>query len=93
MRTVRDLGHAANRPLSCDDAWGGDIIAAGLHLAATVRPRLSEGLWIAAPHIEGHYDPVNGIAVEKGWLTVPRGPGLGITPEAGLFGKPVLPFE
>jgi L-alanine-DL-glutamate epimerase-like enolase superfamily enzyme len=91
MRTVRDLCHATNRPLSCDDTWGGDIIAAAcLHLAATIRPRLSMGLWIAGPHIEGHYDPENGIAVEEGWLTVPKGPGLGITPEAGIFGKPVL---
>lgn len=93
MRAVRDLCHASNRSLSCDDAWGGDIIAAAcLHMAATVRPKLSKGLWIAGPHIEGHYDAENGIAVQDGWLTLPKGPGLGITPAPGIFGEPVMSF-
>lgn len=93
MRTIRDLCHAHNLPHTCDDAWGGDIIAAAcLHMGATVTPHLSEGVWIAAPYIEKHYDPQNGIAIEEGWLRLPQAPGLGIQPEAGVWGQPVHSF-
>ncbi|TIT73224.1 MAG: mandelate racemase, partial [Mesorhizobium sp.] len=46
MVTVRDLCAIRSLPHSCDDAWGGDIIAAAcVHLAATVEPRRFEGAW------------------------------------------------
>jgi L-alanine-DL-glutamate epimerase-like enolase superfamily enzyme len=93
MRTVRDICKEARRPFSCDDSWGGDIVAAAcVHLAATIEPSLSDGVWIAAPYLERNYDPVNGIQIRDGWIDVPKGPGLGITPdkvgweEAGSFG-------
>lgn len=93
MRTVRDICRARNLPHTCDDSWGGDIIAAAcVHLAATVEPRLCEGVWIAAPYIEGHYDPENGIAIRDGWLDVPKGPGLGVVPDKAMLGKPVMSF-
>lgn len=93
MRTVRDVCHFARLPFSCDDAWGGDIIAAAcVHLAATVHPSLCEGAWIAAPYIDGHYDNVAGIDVSNGWINVPTGPGLGITPTPGVFGEPIKEY-
>lgn len=93
MRTFRDLCAARRLPHSCDDAWGGDVIAAACaHLGATVRPELNEGVWIAAPHIEGHYDPKGGIRVENGHISLPTGPGLGVTPDEELFGDPVASF-
>ena len=93
MRTVRDICRAANLPITSDDSWGGDIIAAACtHLGATVVPRLFEGVWLAAPYIEGNYDPVNGIRIENGIIRVPRGPGLGIAPDPSAWGAPVLSF-
>lgn len=94
MRTVRDVCHFARLPFSCDDAWGGDIIAAAcVHLAATVNPTLCEGAWIAAPYIDGHYDEISGLNVTNGWIDVPAGPGLGITPKPNAFGEPIKEYS
>ncbi|TGV68278.1 mandelate racemase, partial [Mesorhizobium sp. M00.F.Ca.ET.158.01.1.1] len=69
MATVRDLCAIRSLPHSCDDAWGGDVIAAAcVHLAATVEPRRFEGAWIAQEYIEGHTDPVNPIVIENGHI-------------------------
>ncbi|MFE5836572.1 enolase C-terminal domain-like protein [Arthrobacter sp. NPDC056493] len=77
-----------------DDSWGGDIIAAACtHLGATVRPALNEGVWVAQPYIDGHYDPRGGITVEGGHIRLPQGPGLGIEPDETLFGSPVAVFD
>lgn len=93
MRTIRDVCREAGLPITCDDAWGGDIIAAAcIHVAATVRPGLLEGVWIAAPYIETHYDPENGPEIRDGFLDLPAGHGLGITPDLALFGNPVMSF-
>ena len=93
MATVRDICAARSMPHSADDSWGGDIIAAACtHLGATVEPRLLEGVWLAAPYVDGHYDSENGIRIEGGHIAVPTGPGLGITPDEGVFGTPVKSF-
>jgi hypothetical protein len=43
MTAFRDLCAAMNLPHTCDDAWGGDIIAAACaHIGATVKPSLLE---------------------------------------------------
>ena len=93
MRAVRDVCEAMRRPHTCDDSWGGDIIAAAcVHMGATVRPELLQGVWIAAPYIDHHYDPVAGISVVDGHIDVPKGPGLGIAPEVSLWGGPVQSY-
>lgn len=69
-----------------------DEAAACVHIGATVHPRLLEAVWLAAPYIERHYDPKNGVEIEKGWIRVPEGPGLGVTPEPGILGTPVASF-
>jgi len=39
MRSFRDICEARNLPHTCDDAWGGDVIAAACtHVAATFVP-------------------------------------------------------
>lgn len=91
MRAFRDICAARNLPHTCDDAWGGDVIAAAcVQIAATVAPQRMEGVWLAAPYIEGHYDPVNGIAIKDGYITKPMGAGLGVSVDETLFGDPVL---
>ncbi len=93
MRTIRDVCRTANLPMTCDDAWGGDIIAAACtHIAATVLPRLLEGVWLAAPYIQGHYDPQNGVTIENGGIRVPQASGLGVVPNTAGWGEPVMSF-
>lgn len=93
MTVFRDICEARSLPHTCDDSWGGDIIAAACtHIAATVNPRLFEGVWLAQPYIEGHYDSKNGVKIEGGHITLPDGPGLGIVPDEDQFGAPVVSF-
>lgn len=93
FRTVRDICAARSMPHTCDDAWGGDIIAAAcVHMAATVQPKLLEGVWLAAPYIEGHYDTDNPIEIRDGHIAVPRGHGLGLSIDETIFGEPVASF-
>jgi L-alanine-DL-glutamate epimerase-like enolase superfamily enzyme len=93
MRTIRDVCRSAGLPITCDDAWGGDIIAAACtHVGATVAPHLFEGVWLAQPYIEGHYDRQNGIVIENGAIQVPRGDGLGVVPDKTAWGEPVISF-
>ena len=88
MRAVRDLCQQWRRPISCDDSWGGDLVAAACaHVAATVRPQLLEGAWIAAPYIAQHYDTQNPVQIMDGQIKVPTGPGLGVVPDTGAWSR------
>jgi len=88
--TVRDLCEIRSLPHTCEDTWGGDIVAAAcVQVAATIDPKLMEAVWIAGTYIEENYDPENGIRVVNGHIKVPTGPGLGITPDEKLFGEPI----
>ena len=88
MATVRDICAARSMPHTCEDSWGGDIVAAAvLQLAATVEPRLLEAVWTAGSYIEENYDPQHGIRVEGGHFTLPQGAGLGIEPDETRIGS------
>ncbi|HUV23401.1 MAG TPA: mandelate racemase/muconate lactonizing enzyme family protein [Gammaproteobacteria bacterium] len=87
MATVRDICAARSIPHTCEDCWGGDIVAAAvLHIAATVESRLLEAVWTAGSYIEENYDPENGINVDGGYFDLPSGPGLGINPDESRIG-------
>ena len=93
MKTFRDICESANLPHTCDDSWGGDIIAAACsQVASTVKENLLEGVWIAAPYIEGHYDEENGIQIENGHIGVSQKPGLGIKIDEKKFNAPIFSF-
>ena len=93
MRCFRDICEARNLPHTCDDAWGGDVIAAAcVQAGATIKPQLCEGVWLAAPYIDGNYDARNGIRIQDGHIERPLGPGLGVTPDPGVFGEPIASF-
>ena len=68
------------------------VAAASLHVGATVDPSNFEGTWIAEPYVDGHYDAEHGIRLDGGWMDLPPGPGLGITPDESLWGDPVMSF-
>lgn len=93
MAAFRDVCEARSIPHTCDDSWGGDIISAACtHIGATVNPKFMEGVWLAAPYVEGNYDAQNGIKIVGGHIALPSGPGLGIVPEEGCFGEPVASY-
>ncbi|MCK7615374.1 mandelate racemase/muconate lactonizing enzyme family protein [Roseibium sediminicola] len=93
MAAFRDMCEAVNLPHTCDDAWGGDVIAAACtHIAATVKPALLEGVWLAEPMIEGSYSLGDGVRIVDGHIRLPQGPGLGVEPDETLFGKPFAAF-
>ncbi len=93
MVTAREICHARSMPHTCEDSWGGDMVAAAvLHLGATVEPRLLEAVWTAGSYIDGCYDPINGIRVEGGHFRVPLGPGLGVVPDESRFGRPIASY-
>jgi L-alanine-DL-glutamate epimerase-like enolase superfamily enzyme len=94
MRAVRDLCETFKTPTSCDDSWGGDIIAAAcVHVGSTLQPHLSRGAWISDPYQAGHYDEAHGPRIVNGRIAVPPGPGLGITIPQDCFGSPIASFS
>ena len=93
MVTFRQMCDAFSLPHTCDDSWGGDIIAAACtHIGATVKPALNEGVWLAEPYISTPYDIDGGIKIIDGHIDLPKGTGLGITPDEALFGKATASF-
>ncbi|MEJ2865514.1 mandelate racemase/muconate lactonizing enzyme family protein [Actinomycetospora flava] len=91
---ARDLCALRSLPHTVDDAWGGDVIAAAcVHLAATVEPRLLDGVWIAQEYIGHHYDPDHPVVVEHGEIAVPQGPGLGVRPRPERLTGQVAVYE
>ena len=94
MATIRNICMERNIPHTCEDSWGGDIIAAAtLHIAATVKPKLLEGVWTAGSYIAHNYDVENGINITDGCYYLPTGIGLGITPDESRIGECVSSFS
>ena len=64
---------ARSLPHTCDDSFGGDIIAAAcVHVAATVQPNLLDGVWIAAPYIKQHFDlKIIPVEIVNGFIRCP----------------------
>lgn len=90
MRSIRDFCLKTRTPMSSDDAWGGDIIAAaGVAVGSTIPAHLNRGAWLAHPYHQVHYDPINGPRIENGTVKLPEGgPGLGLVIAEGFFGDP-----
>ncbi|MEO0369044.1 MAG: mandelate racemase/muconate lactonizing enzyme family protein [Pseudomonadota bacterium] len=90
---VRDLTQRALLPVTCDDTFGGDIVAAAcVHGAVTVEPGLFSGSWIAQEYIAEHYDDESPIKVHRGQLSLPQGNGLGIRPDETKIGSLAASF-
>ena len=91
--TFRDICAARNLPHTCDDSWGGDIVAAAcVQAGATVKPELLEGVWVATGYIDETYAPDNPVVVKDGRICLPQGPGLGIEIDETVFGNPIASF-
>ncbi len=93
MCAIRDLCEARAMPHTCEDSWGGDILAAAiLHMAASVKPTQLDCIWTATNYIEESYDPAKPIKVKDGQFALPKGLGLGIEPNENRLGDCVLSF-
>jgi 4-hydroxyproline betaine 2-epimerase len=57
-----------------------------------VQPRLLEGVWLAEPYMDSHYDSTNPVRIEGGHIQVPTGAGLGVVPDDVVFGMPVASY-
>jgi L-alanine-DL-glutamate epimerase-like enolase superfamily enzyme len=61
-------------------------------VAATVKENLLEGVWLAAPYIEGNYDEENGIKIENGHINVSQKAGLGLEINENKFNSPIFSY-
>jgi L-alanine-DL-glutamate epimerase-like enolase superfamily enzyme len=91
MIAIRDICREFSRPMTCEDSWGGDIIAAAcVHMGSTIEPKLLEGVWLFDNYIDGNYDEENPITAGP-QIKVPTGPGLGVYPDTSKW-TPIAAF-
>ncbi len=95
MATVRDIAAARRIPHTVDDTWGGDILAAScVHMAASCLPSQHEGTWISEPYTSRAYPMISSpITNTDGWIDLPSGPGLGVEPDLGAWGEPLVTYS
>jgi L-alanine-DL-glutamate epimerase-like enolase superfamily enzyme len=91
-RRQRDLCTAAGYPVSVQDTTGSDIaFAAIVHLAQTVPANLLRCA-LDCRGITDRKTATGAYAVTDGTVTAPEEPGLGITPLAELFDRPLASY-
>lgn len=89
-RLIRDVCVSLGIAMTIEDTWGGDIITAAIsHLAHSTPPEMlfsstDFNSYVTVSIAEGAPHRV------KGRMKAPLAPGLGVTPNFGVFGAPVL---
>jgi L-alanine-DL-glutamate epimerase-like enolase superfamily enzyme len=88
-RQIRDLCVTLNLPMTIEDSWGGDIITAAIaHLAHST----PEALRFSATDFNSYVTVSNARGAPQrvdGCMRAPTAPGLGVTPDMEVLGKPV----
>lgn len=76
-------------------ATGGSVLAdtEALHLAATIPPDNCHAVWACQDMITVDVAPGRGPRNDKGHLTLPEAPGLGVHPDMSLLGDPVAVYK
>ena len=93
MRRARDLTVHLGAEICAECTWGSDIVtAAALHFAAST----PVGSLLNTCDLSGYVGPR--IAPDcpvraEGRIAPPEGPGLGVTPDPDVLGRPVLELE
>lgn len=90
---LRNLCESVGIAMTLEDSWGGDITTATIaHLVGSTNPEH----YFTSTDFNSYVD----LAVARdaprrvnGRLAVPRGPGLGITVDEKVLGKPVLTLQ
>jgi L-alanine-DL-glutamate epimerase-like enolase superfamily enzyme len=89
--TFRDICAARGLTHTCDDSWGGNIVAAACaQMGATVSPKQLDAVWLSTPYQAETFGPDDPVTVVGGHVMLPEGPGLGIAPDPAQFGEPVF---
>ncbi|MBT8083276.1 MAG: mandelate racemase/muconate lactonizing enzyme family protein [Gammaproteobacteria bacterium] len=91
-RQIRDLCVTLNLPMTIEDSWGGDIITAAIaHLAHST----PEWLRFSATDFNSYVTVRNASGAPTrtaGHMKASDEPGLGITPDMAVLGKPVAEY-
>ncbi|MEM8554188.1 MAG: mandelate racemase/muconate lactonizing enzyme family protein [Pseudomonadota bacterium] len=89
-RKARDLCVHLGAVMCVEDTWGSDIAtAAALHLCASTPPRAVMNVCDLSGYVAPRVAP-SAPARAEGHIVPPEGPGLGITIDRELLGKPDL---
>jgi L-alanine-DL-glutamate epimerase-like enolase superfamily enzyme len=87
---IRNLCESAGIAMTLEDSWGGDIATATIaHLVGSTNPEY----YFTSTDFNSYVDLTvahDAPRRKNGKLAVPRGPGLGITVDEEVLGKPVL---
>ena len=92
-KLMRDLCVASGIPMTIEDTWGGDITTAAIaHLARST----PEDFCFSATDFNsyGTVKIADGAPQRQdGRMTAPNVPGLGVTPDFDVLGKPVFTYK
>ncbi len=93
-RQIRDFGVSVGWQMHMEDL-GGSALAdtAAIHLAASTPEANRLASWLCHYHLSVDPVPGQGARNDHGVAVPPSLPGLGVTPEEGVFGDPVAVYE
>jgi len=87
-RRARDLCRHLGSRMCIEDTWGSDVATAALlHLAASTPERLLLNCCDLSGYIRPRLDPAAPTRA-GGRIAPPEGPGLGVTPDPDVLGRP-----
>lgn len=90
LRKARDLCLHVGAKMCIEDSWGSDITtAAALHVAAATPPQAVLNVCDLSGYVSPRLDPEAPVR-NKGRISPPTGPGLGVSPNLAELGEPVL---
>jgi len=93
LRKARDLCIHLGAKMCIEDTWGSDIAtAAALHLGASTDPARVMNVCDLSGYVYPRLDPAAPTRAD-GMISVPEGPGLGVTPDLDLLGEPEMILE
>ena len=92
-RLVRDVCVSLNLPMTIEDSWGGDVTTAAIaHLAHSTPERYRFSSTDFNSYVTVSVAP-DAPRRADGRIQAPSAPGLGVTPDYDVLGKPVAVYE
>ena len=92
-RRARDLCLHLNTKMCIEDTWGTDVaMAAALHLATATPAAAVLNVCDLSAYVSPQLDKT-APSRRNGYITPPRGVGLGVSPDVEILGTPVAVFE
>lgn len=92
-RMARDLCTHLGVKMCVEDTWGSDIVtAAALHLGASTAPKFLLNVCDLSSYVGPRLDPASP-SRKDGFISPSEKPGLGVTPDMDILGKPQQIWE